>query len=86
MNKSKLDLTLPLVITFVLTVLMVIRTSRLFYRISAANICEVGSDKISGISANPDNFPDTAKSVLRVTADTVDHMYDKTRALQRQDT
>ena len=74
MKKKRLNLTVPLVITVVLMVFMVTYTSSMFYRISVSNIYEVGSDKISGISANLGNYLDTAKSVLWVTADTVDYM------------
>ncbi len=74
MKKSKLTLTLPLAITFILMVLVVIYTSALFYRISVSNIYEVGNDKISGVSAALGNYLDTTKSVLWVTADTVDVM------------
>jgi len=74
MRKSRLNLAIPLVITFILMVLLIIYTSRLFYRISVSNIYEVGEDKISGISASLGNYLDTTKSVLWVTADTVDFM------------
>ena len=74
MKKSKLTLTLPLAITFILMVLVVIYTSSMFYRISVSNIYEVGNDKISGVSAALGNYLDTTKSVLWVTADTVDVM------------
>ena len=77
MKKNKLSLTLPLAITFVLMVVAVVYISSLFYRISVANIYEVGSDKISGISASLGNYLDTTKSVLWVTADTVDFMVSK---------
>ena len=74
MKKKKLNLTLPLAITFLLMVLVVIYTSALFYRISVSNVYEVGMDKVSGISASLGNYLDTTKSVLWVTADTVDFM------------
>ncbi|MBR5370930.1 MAG: response regulator, partial [Oscillospiraceae bacterium] len=74
MKKSKLTLTLPLITTFILMVLVVVYTSALFYRISVSNIYEVGGDKIAGISATLGNYLDTNKSVLWVTADTVDFM------------
>ena len=73
-KKNKLNLTLPLAITFILMVLVVVYTSALFYRISVSNIYEDGADKISGVSANLGNYLDTAKSVLWVTADSVDYM------------
>ena len=74
MKNSKLNLTLPLITTFILMVMVVIYSSVLFYTISVSNIYEVGSDKISGISAVLGNYLDTNKSVLWVTADTVDFM------------
>ncbi|MBO4876760.1 MAG: response regulator [Ruminococcus sp.] len=80
MKKSKLNLTLPLITTFILMVLVVIYTSALFYRISVSNIYEVGSDKISGISASLGNYLDTNRSVLWVTADTVDFMVNDKRS------
>ena len=74
MKKNKLNLTLPLATTFILMVLLVVYTSALFYRITVSNIYEVGGDKISGISASLGNYLDTTKSVVWVSADTVDFM------------
>ncbi len=74
MKKKKLNITLPLAITFVLMVLVVLYTSALFYQISVSNVYEVGQDKISGLSATLGNYLDTAKSVLWVNADSVDYM------------
>ena len=74
MKKNKLNLTLPLTTTFMLMLLLVVYTSALFYRISVSNVYEVGKDKISGLSANLGNYLDTTKSVLWVTADSVDYM------------
>ena len=74
MKKNKLNLTLPLATTFILMVLLVVYTSALFYRITISNIYEVGGDKISGISASLGNYLDTTKSVVWVSADTVDFM------------
>ena len=71
---GRLTLALPLAITLVLMVLVVMYTSRLFYRISVSNIYEVGSDKIAGLSANLGNYLDTTRSVVWVTADSVDFM------------
>ena len=74
MKKRKLNLTFPLTVTFVLMVLVVVYTSALFYRISVSNVYEVGQDKISGLAASLGNYLDTTKSVLWVTADSVDYM------------
>ena len=65
-KRSKLNLTIPLVITFLLMVLVVVYTSALFYRISVANVYEAGEDKLSSVTANLDNYIDTTKSVLWV--------------------
>lgn len=74
MKRSKINLVLTLFVTLVLMICVIIYTSRLFYRISVTNIYEAGNDKITGIAANLENYLDTAKSVLWVTADTVDDM------------
>ncbi len=76
-TRSRLNLTFPLLTTLILMVLLVIYTSRMFYRITVSNIYEVGEDKISGVSASLGNYMDTAKSVMWVTADTIDFMKSK---------
>ena len=76
-TRSRLNLTFPLLTTLILMVLLVIYTSRMFYRITVANIYEAGEDKISGVSASLGNYMDTAKSVMWVTADTIDFMKSK---------
>ena len=68
------NLIIPLLVILCLMVAMVIYTSRVINRVSVANIQEVGEDKISGVTAQLENYLDRAKSVLWVTADTVDHM------------
>ncbi len=68
------NLIIPLVIILCLMVAMVIYTSNAISRVSVSNIQEVGEDKISGVAAQLENYLDTSKSVLWVTADTVDHM------------
>ncbi len=74
MKRSTLNLLLTLLVTFVLMAFMVIYTSQLFYQISVTNIYDAGSDKIEGVAAELENYLDTAKSVLWVTADTVENM------------
>ena len=68
------NLIIPLLIILCLMVAMVIYTSNAISRVSVSNIQEVGEDKISGVAAQLENYLDTSKSVLWVTADTVDHM------------
>ena len=74
MKRSRGSLVLTLTITFVLMALMVIFTSRVVYRTAFKSAQELGDDKTTAISADLENYLDTAKSVLWLTADTVDHM------------
>ena len=73
-GKNTLNFILPLVTTFVLLALVIIYTSRLFYRISVSGTYEGGKDKIQGVTAILENYIDTAEGILWVTADTVDYM------------
>ena len=72
--KRRLNLVLPLIITFFLIVLVIIYTSRLFYRISVKNIHENAVDKVSSTAVDLENYIFTAKSVVWVTADSVNYM------------
>ncbi|MCR5418767.1 MAG: response regulator [Lachnospiraceae bacterium] len=74
MKRRKLNLALTLMITFALMAFVVIYTGSLIYKISVANIYEVGEDKIEGTAAALENYLNTAQSVLWVTADSVEHM------------
>lgn len=83
MKRSKVNLVFTLFVTFVLMACVVIYTSRLFYRISVSNIYDAGEDKIAGVAANLENYLDTAKSVLWVTADTVEDMVEQGDSSER---
>ena len=72
--RRKINVIATLLFIFLMMVLVVVYTTRLFLRISVSNIYEVGEDKISGLAVTMENYLDTAKSVLWVTADTVDDM------------
>ena len=74
MNKSGKTLLLTLGATFVLMALLVAYTTRLMYKSSYSYINELGNDKTSAITADLENYLETARSVLWVAADTVDHM------------
>ena len=74
MNKNRKTLLLTLGATFVLMALLVTYTSRLMYRSSYSYIYELGNDKAAAITADIENYLETARSVLWVAADTVDHM------------
>ncbi|MBR3470907.1 MAG: response regulator [Lachnospiraceae bacterium] len=74
MKRRKLNIALTLLVIFVLMILVIVYTTRLFLRVSVSNIMEVGEDKASSLAVSLENYLDTAKSVLWVTADTVDVM------------
>lgn len=65
---------LPILLILLLMIGMILYTTRVINNVSAANIREVGEDRISSASAELENYLGTAKSTLWVTADTVDHM------------
>ena len=77
MKRSRRTLALTLIATFVLMSLLVAYTTGLMYKTSSSYILELGNDKTAAITADLENYLDTAKSVLWVTADTVDHMVAK---------
>ena len=65
---------LPILLILLLMVGMILYTTNVINNVSAANIREVGEDRISSAAAELENYLGTAKSTLWVTADTVDHM------------
>ena len=72
--RRRWNLILPLLITFILMTMVVIYTSLQFYRISVEKSYEDASVKSSATAEQLQNYMDTAKSVLWVTADTVEYM------------
>ena len=71
------NLVFTLVISFILMVLLVVFTARVIFRTAFTSVQELGDDKAVAISADLENYLDTAKSVLWLAADTVDHMVEK---------
>ena len=67
-------LILPVLFILVSMVFMLYYTSRLFNRVTVSNLREAGQDRISSVAAELENYLYTTKSVLWVTADTVDYM------------
>ena len=65
---------IPLILILVTMIGMVIYTTRMLSRVAVSNIHEVGEDRIANVAAHLENYLYTAKSVLWVTADTVDYM------------
>lgn len=72
--KRNNNLVIPLIIIFCLMVIMVVYTSQNVRRVTVNNIHEVGYDKISSVGAKIENYLDTTKGMLWVTAETVDQM------------
>ena len=77
MERSRGSLVLTLSITFILMALLVVFTSRVIFRSVFSSVQELGEDKATAITADMENYLDTAKSVLWLAADTVDHMVAK---------
>ncbi len=77
MKRSRKNLLITLTLTFVLMTLLVIFTARVVFRTVFSSVQEIGDDKATAITADLENYLDTAKSVLWVAADTVDHMVAK---------
>ncbi len=63
-----------MLIIFCLMACMILYTSHVIQDVAVTNIREVGEDRLSGVAAQLENYLDMTKSVLWVTADTVDHM------------
>lgn len=57
--------------------LLVVFTTRAIYQSAYSSIHELGDDKISSVNADIERYLETAKSVLWVEAETVDHMISK---------
>jgi len=74
MRNNGKTLLVTLTATFVLMALLVAYTTRLMYESSSKHINEIGNDKAAAITAELENYLETARSVLWVAADTVDHM------------
>ena len=77
MKRNWKNLVFILSITFVLMALMVVFTSRVIYKLSNSYITEIGNDKTAAITADLENYLETAKSAIYVVADSVDHMVAK---------
>ncbi|MBQ9437955.1 MAG: response regulator [Lachnospiraceae bacterium] len=73
-GRSKYSLAFPLAIILSFMVVMVIYTTRTLYGAAVSNVREVGEDRITNVAAQLEDYLDTTKSVLWVTADTVYHM------------
>ncbi len=73
-SRIKSSMIIPIILIFIFMVVMVIYTSRLMYSVAVLNSNAVIEDRIKNTSALIDNDLNTAENVLRVTADSVQHM------------
>lgn len=76
----KNTIAIPLIIIFFLMVVMVVYTSQNVRSVTVRNINEVGYDKLTSVCAQIENYLDTTKGMLWVTASTVDHMVQNGRS------
>ena len=65
---------IPLIMVSVFVFVMVIYTSTLVYNVAVLNSNAVIEDRISNVSSLVENHLNTAKNVLQITADSVQHM------------
>ncbi len=72
--RNRISMLIPIVFILCLMICMVTYTLRAIHDAAVSNIHEVGEDRISSAAAQLDNYIETSKSVLWVTADTVDQM------------
>ena len=72
--RRRLNMLVPMLIIFLLMALMLIYTSRVIMDVTVTNLKDVGLDRIETVTYQLENYLNTTKSVLWVTADTVDHM------------
>ena len=77
MKRSRNGLFITLGVTFILMTLLVVFTARVIFRTAFSAVQELGDNKATAVTADLENYMDTAKSVLWTTADTVDHMVSK---------
>ena len=77
MKRSRKNLIITLAVTFLLMALLVVFTSKVVFQTAFSSVQELGDEKAAAITADLENYLNTAKSVLWLAADTVDHMVDK---------
>ena len=73
-KRNRLNLGLTIGVTLGLMVFAVTYTSRLFYKVSVTGLYESGEDRAESTAASFENYLSVARSTLKVTADTVEHM------------
>ncbi|MBO4905329.1 MAG: response regulator, partial [Lachnospiraceae bacterium] len=73
-KKGRFNFLFTLSITFAFMVLAVIYTSTLLFREASSSLLVQCEDEVAGISTTLSNYLETGKSVLWVTADSIDQM------------
>lgn len=65
---------IPLIMILLFMLFMVYYTTNLLYKADVSDIHEVGEDRIHNVSSRLENYLDNARSILWVTAESVDYM------------
>ncbi|SEL21744.1 Signal transduction histidine kinase [Butyrivibrio sp. ob235] len=73
-KRGRFNFVLTIVITLSLMIISVIYTSRLFYKVAVTGVIENGQNRVYSTSEELENYIGVARSILWVTADTVDIM------------
>ncbi|WP_051656589.1 hybrid sensor histidine kinase/response regulator [Butyrivibrio sp. AE3004] len=73
-RRGRLNFVLTVIITFSLMIISILYTSKLFYRVSVTGAKEDGQAKVYSTVEDLENYLGVARSILWVTADTVDIM------------
>ena len=74
LKHGRFNFVLTLIITFCLLMTTVIYTSRLFYKTAVSGVREDGQNKVYSTADDLENYLGVARSILWVTADTIDIM------------
>ncbi|MCR5686416.1 MAG: response regulator [Lachnospiraceae bacterium] len=73
-ERRKTGMIIPMIFLFIFMTVMVIYTTRLMYNVAVSNSNAVMEDRILTVSAMINNHLNTAKNVLHVAGDSVNHM------------
>ena len=73
-KRSRFSFIFTILITLILMIFSVVYTSRLFYKVSVESVNGSGEETASLVAAELGNYLSDARSILEVTADTVDLM------------
>ncbi|MCR4787005.1 MAG: response regulator [Lachnospiraceae bacterium] len=84
-KKGRLNFALTLIVTLGLMIFAAAYNSGLIYKVSVTEVYNAGADKAYATSTELENYLSIADSVLKVTADTVDMMYQHFEPMEKID-